>query len=172
MAMNDALSGGQSYSGTFKLFRQMQTLKDAEQLVDILHVKARAVVLHAHLEFFFIAAAPADLDFGGASHAREFDRIGNKVDNDQPQHGTVSVARWKRTDPPDNVPALGVLPDFGDDVLDELIQVHLSFIGLGPPDPGKRQQVVDKVAHSFCRVENCPYEPLTLLVERRLRLPL
>ena len=33
MAVDDALNGGQSYSGAFELFRQMQTLKDAEQLV-------------------------------------------------------------------------------------------------------------------------------------------
>src|SRR5580698_10056295 len=107
VAVDDTLSGGQSYSGAFKLFRQMQALKDAEQLVDVLHVKARAVVLHEHLEFFFIAVDPADLDFGGASHACEFDRIGNKVDNDQPQHGTVSVADRKRADLPDNVPPPG-----------------------------------------------------------------
>ena len=43
MAVDDALNGGQSYSGAFKLFRQMQTLKDAEQLVYVLHVKASAV---------------------------------------------------------------------------------------------------------------------------------
>jgi hypothetical protein len=33
MAADDALNGGQSYSGAFKLFRQMETLKDAEKLV-------------------------------------------------------------------------------------------------------------------------------------------
>src|ERR1700753_269609 len=110
MAMDDALGGGQPYSGAFKLFGQMQPLKDAEQLIDVLHVKTRAVVLHEHLEFFFTVIDPANLDFSGASHARKFDRIGNKVDNDQPQHGTVSVADRKRADLPDNVPPLGVLP--------------------------------------------------------------
>ena len=64
MAVDDALNGGQSYSGAFKLFRQMQTLKDAEQLVYVLHVKASAVVLHEHLDFFFIAVHTANLDFG------------------------------------------------------------------------------------------------------------
>src|SRR6202011_2898028 len=55
MAVDDALNGGQSYSGTFKLFRQMQTLKDAEQLVYVLHVKAGAVVAHEHLDFFVMS---------------------------------------------------------------------------------------------------------------------
>ena len=64
MAVDDALNGGQSYSGAFKLLGQMQTLKDAEQLVDILHVKAGAVVLHEQFDFIFIAVDSANLDFG------------------------------------------------------------------------------------------------------------
>src|SRR6202051_1977937 len=150
MAVNDALDGGQSYSRAFKLFRQMQTLKDAEQLVYVLHVEAGAVVPHEHLDFLFIALHTANLDFGRPSHACEFDRVGYKVDNDQPQHGTVSVTDWKRADLPSNVSTLRVLPAFRDALLDELLQVHLGLFGLGPPDPGKRQQIVDQVAHSFC----------------------
>ena len=152
MTVDDSLNGGQSYSGAFELFRQMQTLKDAEQLVYVLHVEAGAVVPHEHLDFFFIAVGAADLDFGRRAHAREFDRVGNKVDDDQPQHRTVALTDGKRADLPDDVPTLRVLPDFRDDLLDELLQVHLRLSGLGPPDPGKRQQVVDQVAHSFCRI--------------------
>src|ERR1700734_641252 len=46
MAVDDALNGGQSNPGAFKLFRQMQALKNAEQLVHISHVKACAVVTY------------------------------------------------------------------------------------------------------------------------------
>ena len=88
MAMDDALNGSQSYSIAFKLLSKMQTLKHAEQLVCILHVKAGAVVSHEHLYFIPISVHAADLDFGPSSQAREFDRIGNKVDNNQLQHGT------------------------------------------------------------------------------------
>src|SRR5258708_5068067 len=165
MAVDDTLNGGQSYSGALKLFGQMQALKDAEQLVHVLHVKAGAVVPHEHLDFFFIAVDTANLDFGRPSHACEFDRVGNEVDDDQPQHGTVSVADRKRADLPGDVPALGVLPDFRDGLLGKLRQVHLRLSGLGPPDPGKRQEVVDQVAHSLCRVEYRSYEALALLVE-------
>src|ERR1700674_6000007 len=98
MAVDDALNGGQSYSGAFKLLRQMQTLKDAEQLVDVLHLKASAVVPHEHLDLFFIAVHTANLDFGRPSHVGEFYRVGHKVDNDQSQHGTVSVTDRKRAD--------------------------------------------------------------------------
>src|SRR5258708_33079680 len=123
----------------------METLKDAEQLVDVLHVEAGAVVPHEHLEFFFIAVHATNLDFGRPSHACEFDRIGNQVDHAQPQHGTVSVTDRKGADLPSNVPTLRVLPDLSDDLLDELLQVHLRLFGLGPPDPGKCQQVVNQV---------------------------
>src|ERR1700720_58404 len=88
----------------------MQALKDAEQLVYILHVKPGAVVPHEHLDFIFISVHTANLDFGRPSHACEFDRIGNKVDNDQPQHGTVSVTDRKRADLPRNVPTLVSCP--------------------------------------------------------------
>src|ERR1700674_3106825 len=123
MAGDDALNGGQSYSGAFKLFRQMETLKDAEQLVYVLHVKASAVIPHEQLDFFFIAVDAANLDFGRPSHACEFDRVGNKVDNDQPQHRTVSVTDRKRADLPSNFPTLRVLPDFRDALLDGLPQL-------------------------------------------------
>src|ERR1700730_16307858 len=134
MAVNDSLNGGQSYSGALKLFSQMQTLKDAEQLVYVLHVKAGAIVPHEHLDFF-IAVHTANLDFGRLSHACEFDRVGNKVDNDQPQHGPISVADRKRADLPGNVSPLRVLPDFRDHLLDELLQFDLRRSGLGPADP-------------------------------------
>ena len=49
MAMGDALNGGKSNSGAFKLFGKMQTLKDAKQLVCVLHVEAGAVVSDEHL---------------------------------------------------------------------------------------------------------------------------
>src|ERR1700722_3571918 len=166
MAVDDALNGSQPYSGAFKLFRQIQTLKDAEQLVCVLHVKACAVVPNEHLELIFIAVHAANLDFRRPSHACKFYRVGDKVDHDQPQHGAVSVTDRKSAPPPSNVPTLRIPPDFGNDLLDQLLQVHLHVPGLGPADPGKCQQVVDQVAHSFCRIEDRSYEPLTLLVEQ------
>src|SRR5258708_20459297 len=96
MAVDDALNGGQSYSSAFKLFRQMQTLKDAEQLVCVPHVKASTIVPHEHFDFFFISVHAADLDFGRLSHAREFGAVGNKVDADQPKPATVSATNRHR----------------------------------------------------------------------------
>ena len=70
VTMDDALHGGQSYSGALKLFRQVQALKDAEQLVDVPHVKAGAVVLHEHFKFLFLAVRYNQSRFRPASRTR------------------------------------------------------------------------------------------------------
>ena len=49
-----APNGRKSYSGAFKLFRQMQTLKHAEQFIYVLHVEAGAIIPHEHLYFIFL----------------------------------------------------------------------------------------------------------------------
>jgi hypothetical protein len=149
VTMDDALNGSQSYSGAFKLFSKMQALKYAEQLVYILHVETRAIVPHEYLDFILVSGHTANLDFGLSPQAREFDRIGNKVDNNQLQHGTVSETDWKRADLPGNVPTLRLLPEFCDHLFNKLLQVHRHLFGLGTSDPGKRQQIVNQVAHSF-----------------------
>ena len=86
MPVDDALNGSQSYSGAFKLFRQVQTLKHTEELVDILHIKARAVVPHEQLYLIFLSGGTANLDFGLRSHPRELYRIGEQVYEDHFQH--------------------------------------------------------------------------------------
>ena len=62
--VDDALNDSQSYSRPFKLFAQVQTLKDAEQLVHVLHVKARAIVPEEYPSFVLIPVHAANLDLG------------------------------------------------------------------------------------------------------------
>jgi hypothetical protein len=50
MAVDDPPNGRESDPGAFELFREMQTLKYAEQLIDILHVEAGAIIPHEHLD--------------------------------------------------------------------------------------------------------------------------
>jgi len=103
MAVDNALNRRKPYSGAFKLFSGMQALEHAEQLVDILHVEACAVVPHEDLYVIFRRVVAADLDFGARSHPGELDRIGDQVDNDQFQHGTVSIAPREGSDLPGDV---------------------------------------------------------------------
>src|SRR5262245_33861105 len=151
--MDDALNGRQSYSSAFELFSKMQALKHAEQLVDVQHVKPCTIVSHENLWLIVISLYTADLDFGLLPHACEFDRIGNKIGDNQLQHGTISVADRKGTDLPCNIPPRRILLDLGDDLVDKLLQAYPGLHGLGTPDPGKRQQIIDQVTHSLCRLE-------------------
>ena len=83
MAVDDPPNSRESYSSAFKLFREMQTLKHAEQFIHVLHVEAGAIIPHEHLDFIF-PIGTANLDFGLGAHARELDRVGEKVADHQP----------------------------------------------------------------------------------------
>jgi hypothetical protein len=120
MAADDALNGGQSYSGAFKLFGQMETLKDAEKLVCVLMSKPAPLSL-TNTSTSCLSGSTQPISISARVRMLVNLTVGNKVDNDQSQHGTVSVTYRKRVDLPSNVPTLRVLPDFCDDLLDELI---------------------------------------------------
>jgi hypothetical protein len=121
MAVDDPPNGRESYSSAFKLFREMQTLKHAEQFIDILHVETCAIIPYENLYFIF-PIHTTNLDFRLRSHACEFDRIGEKVDDHQPQHGTIAVTHRKGIDLPHNISPAGGLPDLRDDLFDELVR--------------------------------------------------
>jgi len=79
MPVYDALNSRQSYSSAFELFSQVQTLKYAEKLIDIPHVKACAVVSDEQLRLIFPNVRRSNLDLGPLSHPRELNRIGKQV---------------------------------------------------------------------------------------------
>src|SRR5689334_22833197 len=115
MAVNDPPNGRESYSGAFKLFRKMEALKHAEQFIYILHVEAGAIIPHEHLDFIF-PIRTANLDFGLGAHAREFDRVGEKVSDHQLQHGTIAITDREGINLPANVSPPRVLPDLRDNL--------------------------------------------------------
>jgi hypothetical protein len=49
MPMDDSTDVCETDTGPFKLVVPMKTLKHAEQLVDILHVKSDPIITHEHL---------------------------------------------------------------------------------------------------------------------------
>ena len=110
MPVYDALNGRQSYSSAFELFSQVQTLKYAEKLIDIPHVKACAVVSDEQLRLIFPTVDRSNLDLGPFSYPRELNRIGKQVHKDDFQHGAVPVTNRKRPDIPSDLPILRLLP--------------------------------------------------------------
>ena len=112
MPVDDALDGRQPNSGALKLFRPMQTLKYAKQLVDVRHLKACAVIGDEYLGLIVLPGGTPNLDFGPRPCPGEFDRVGQQVREHQFQHGTVPITDRQRSDRPGDVPILGVLVCF------------------------------------------------------------
>ena len=64
VTVNDAADVGQADAGAFKIFLvAVQALEDAEQLVDVLHVKAHAIVPDEEDEITIATILAADVDF-------------------------------------------------------------------------------------------------------------
>src|SRR5215471_20370672 len=131
MPMNDPLSRSQSDPSAFELFGAMQALKNPEELIYILHIKACPIVSYEYLYLIFLFRGAAYLYFGGCSHPRELNRIGNQIHKDDFQHGSVAVTHWKRPDFPSDVATVRLLPELRDDLLDKLLQVHCGLFGFG-----------------------------------------
>lgn len=74
MFLDNALDGCQAHARAFEVFRAVQALKHAEELVGILHAEAHAVVPHEHdrVPVFILLA---DLNDGLRPWARKLDRV-------------------------------------------------------------------------------------------------
>jgi hypothetical protein len=75
MPIDNALDGRQPDPGALKVFRAVQALKHTEQLVDILHLKACAVVGDEYLHLISFSVNGANLYLRPRSYPCEFDRI-------------------------------------------------------------------------------------------------
>jgi len=78
-----ALRRSQSNAGAFKCIRIVQALKHSKQFIHVLHIKAHPIVPNEYYQVIAVSVGAADLDFGLRARAREFNRIGNKVDQYQ-----------------------------------------------------------------------------------------
>ena len=82
--MYDALNDGQAHAGTFVFLGAMQPLEHAEELVDVLYIKARAIVFdEIDVLTRAVAAGPAsDLDSGYISSSGKLKGVVQQVDED------------------------------------------------------------------------------------------
>jgi len=78
-----ALNRSQSNAGAFKCIRIVQALKHSKQFIHVLHIKAHSIVPNEYYQPVFASVGAPDLDFRLRACAREFNRIGNKVDQYQ-----------------------------------------------------------------------------------------
>src|SRR3984893_19275270 len=98
----------------------MQALKHPEQLVYIFHIKARAIISYEYYDLILVPIDTPDFDLGLQLRARELHRIGEKVDENEPEHGAVAIADRKGVDFPDNITAVCLLTYFAESFLHQM----------------------------------------------------
>src|SRR5215470_10703396 len=98
--MDDALNGCEPDSGSFELLSPVETLENSEQFVDILHVKADAVVFDK--DYHSIAAFVRGPDFNLWLRPRsgELDGVRDQIDEHELEHRSVAIQIGQRADFP------------------------------------------------------------------------
>src|ERR1700738_3683978 len=105
----------------------------------ILHVEAYTIIFHKNFYYVFINVDTTNLDFGVRSYARELDRVGNEVGDNQPQHGSIPVADRKGLDFPGNFSPPYLLLYLRNHLLNEQLEANQRLSGLNPSNSGKPQ---------------------------------
>jgi hypothetical protein len=82
--MYDPLNRRKPNARAFKCIGIVQALKHSKQFIHVLHIKADAIVPNEYDQVIAISVGAADLDFGLRARAREFNRVGDKVNQYQP----------------------------------------------------------------------------------------
>ena len=130
----------------------------------ILHIKPHAVVPNEYHQVICIFTSASDPDFGLRGRAREFDRVGNKTNEYEPQFRTISRE-------------IGSAPIF-QAMLRPAASCRTSdrtsftscakrLLGFSPPDPRKRQQIVNPISHALGRVQDHCNIPVAFFIDNR-----
>src|SRR6266850_5978121 len=101
MPGNDALDISQADADPFKFVRPVQTLKNAEELLRILHVEPDAVIAHDHDHFVRRLVGASDLDLSWIPGTGVLDRVGQEVHEYLFQEERIALNRWQRRPFPD-----------------------------------------------------------------------
>src|SRR5690606_8517757 len=91
VASSYALDQRQSDAGPRELLRRMQSLEDPEDLVDVAHVEACAVVLHEVRDLATLVRG-ADLDPRPVGVGAELDGVGQQVDEELLDEVRITVS--------------------------------------------------------------------------------
>src|SRR2546422_1927634 len=91
VAMDDALHNRQAHARPFILFGAVQALEHAEELANVLHMKAHTIVLD-EIDALAPYLAAADFDHRDLPLARELERVGEQVDKDLLEQSRIGLA--------------------------------------------------------------------------------
>src|SRR5437588_12484167 len=148
--VHDPLNDGEPNPGSLVVLAPVQSLEDAEQLVRVIHVEARAVVLDEVHGLAVGAGTGPDLDPGRRAASAVLEAIADQVDEDLIQQVRIALAGRKLAD-----------RDFARTVLDAVSQLlqraidHAAGLDRLPShrlavQPGEAKQVVHQPAHELC----------------------
>ena len=144
--MDNPLDDGQARAGPFEVLGAMQALKNAKQLVDILHVKSASIILNKKDKLAGLRVA-ADLDSRRGLFAGELDGVGQKVGKDVAEQRWVGVARGQIAHHDLHRPSLVVgfqsIEHFADD-RGGGYRLRLKRLAA---QPGEAEQVVHEASH-------------------------
>src|ERR1700756_4025608 len=111
MAMHDALNRRQTDTRAFEGLLRVKPLEDAEQLVRIFHVEADAIVSNEQHYLMVFVFHASDLDLCLGTCARELWGFGDEVNQNEPQHGTISIPFGQRIELPNDFALVRILAD-------------------------------------------------------------
>src|SRR5687768_3851013 len=142
VAGHDALHDGEPDAGARELVGAVQPLEYAEELSDVAHVEADAVVAHP-VDAFRRLLAPADLDVRSRALAAVLERVADEVRPHLPQQPGVRVACGQRADVDGGIAARQLLRHLAR----EAGHVDRALAEGEPPEARKIEQVVDELPH-------------------------
>jgi hypothetical protein len=90
MTLDDPPDVGKPDPGALEFLATVEALKDAEQLVDIPHVKPDTIVADVE-HYLMLAVGAADLDLGFGAGTRVLDSVGQEIPEDEPQHRGIAL---------------------------------------------------------------------------------
>ena len=117
---HNAIDERETDPATFE-FCAVQTLERGEELAGFVHAEADAIIqnIKSHVA---LHCGLIHLDLGGRLSAGVFEGIGQKVDKDLAYESRIPSDDAKASDLPVDLPALGVRFEFGDGLLDYLVE--------------------------------------------------
>src|SRR5690349_727147 len=163
VALDDALHRGQANSGSLKLLLGMQALEGCEQLVDVSHVEADAVVAHVVGSFAVLLRA-AELNQRLRIAGAEFPRVLQQVLQRYSQQAAVAM-------PLQSAGHMEPYPPFRISLLDhgcrgerQNAKIHGFAPQVAAHDARELQESINQLAHVLAGVADTAQRVLTLRI--------
>src|SRR5439155_2744437 len=153
VALYDPTDIRQSDPGTLEFIGAVESLKDTEQLVRVLHIEADPIVADEYDHFVWLVDGP-DFDLGSLPRRRILNGVRQQIDEHQAHHVRVGLHDRQFADAPDDLSAVDRRRDLLPRVADKRCQVDTRPDETRTAGSRKGQQVVDELPHPRRRIDD------------------